>query len=1256
MTTVTFGPSQPLGRRTIADANNALASGDIAQFEPIDQSGPFLTSTRLVMQAGVKYTSLSPGHKWGIQGMGGIDLGVNGVTLEWYLGDGANLTGSQGLATTAEAKNFTLSQSEFRKYILEAIKSTHGQWADVVAGVTPGTGPDDSGWAVSDVYIHDSAPVGYASNAWFHFGSGLVTHRVTFRRAGAGDHAFYPKGRGLRIYDTLFDDCVAPLSLRCGDQQCHRTYFDNCVNPVTSFPYDKTGLGGKQALYNTVLRLCRDGFGGGPLLFFDENNHEAGALLVHADYSVVVHTLTILDSSTAAQGFDFRDFTIAGRTVKLRNVAHGKFVTAPYRSGYTAANLDSDYNSYPNGGKPAAEAHSITPASNATSEVTLLPAVGSALLGAGTSTPDGTDFTPPRADIGFQGYPAPATGGVVTPVLEPTLVAQGSSATPGGTLSTVPLVGDDVFYALIFNQNNLGDLTVTPPSGYTLEVSRTLADKAAVYVVRRRWTAGDPSSGPITLPTWLIQDAVPVNQARGYETYCWIARGTHPTTPVAGSATNATVGGAGLAGNSGTTTIGTPPPGAWLVALFVGKPGQTPQTHNLDTANSIPTTGWTKRNGGTDVLQGTANGSASITGSTWSQSLATGVSSQAKVALTFTVAAQYVAMVMQIAPAAGGSSDTTPPDNPTNLRGDLAGTTVTVVADPTDYGTVGPPPPPPPPPGGGFADVGPPVNWWKLTTEGGLRPPLDSYDPTALFGPRTRDYYDNVALRAVDRGSAITGASATYYPRILGLTIASIDFSDPAHFKINIAQKQPPPSVYFAGASIRVQDISSIGGAAGAFKPKKPNGTYVVQSVTGTGPWQITFTTGANTTSGTYNPDSGFAIGLAEARMDTIYLIDVTEASIGSASDSHGPLFLPLNPAAPLNTPANPWVLQPGRCNNLKILGNSAARGTGKASLNVLIPPWFDVTNAAPEYATYGQFADPQLYNPYCHVEWTNVHLDVRGMGLKALTGGYPGTTPNYSVALGHEVTIHGVTYQGLMIPSGEAMGYGGCSGLVSQVMSHDFCYDANKFGTGATNLRWEFCSFFRNRQLVIAGGGHTDCFQFWDLINTTLGSFTDLRGDVWPIAPTWFRCYFESGGNAMLFGNTGGGSGTGTISDCWALECVAATGNKFCSMDGMDNPGARRCLVNGVPEGSGTPPMVGVRPTPLGLGNVEPQDTPPCAQDGNHPCSRGLVIWPDPTTAPDLANLKVNADGSTTPLDRPTFGAGDCGDPGPSGCYDYQN
>jgi hypothetical protein len=1246
--TVTIGPTQTSGKRTIADANAlTLAAGDVVQFESIDESGPFTAPTRLQARAGVTYRSLDFGHKWGLQGLGGVDLaGVNDVTIEDFLGDGQQLSGSLGILSTGSTSSLrlTLDRYELCNYENSALRAQHGQRTNF-EGTGSIAGPDDVGWVMRNGYHHDNAfgvfGGGHVSDCELH-GFGAVLDRVVFRNTGLLDHALYPDARGLRMNDVQFDKCgtssTTAFTFRCGDQLAYRLYFDGCINPVAYFPYDKTGLGGIFALYGAVFRGC-SAPGGGALIFIDDANGETGAFHQVADQDAVLAGITILDSTTGGQVLDFRDFTaVAGRNVKLRNIAMGKNVTVPFAAGYTAGKLDSDYNAYPNGGKPAGETHSIAPSTLTVSEATLLPTSGSALISAGTTSVD-ANYTPRKPDIGFQGYPAPPSAATpVAEIMAPTLLTKTSSATPSGTLGTTPAPGDIVVYALGFNQNNLGDLTVTPPSGFNLDVSRSVTDRVGLYATTRKWVSGDA----LALPAWHLQDSVPADQARNCEVWAAIYRGQDGTTaiPTGGAVQGGNTAGQ-TAGATAATTIATPRPGSALVGFAVGKPGQTAPTHSLDTATSTPsgtTAGdrWNKRD---EQLQGTANGSSAITMSAYSGVLDATHAEQAKLAVLFSVAAQWAAVAIEIQPpVGGGTADTTPPDAPANLQLEsVTATSIVVKADPTDYGTVS---------GGGggggggggagWTDPGPPMQWYKFTQDGGLRPSPTSRDPSAAVGPRAADYYSNLSLRQTLRGAAQPASAVTYYPRSLGLNILAIDFSDPAHFKVTLDAAPPPGSglgLWQVGKVVQVRDASSTGGSAGAFKPKKPNGQYTIQSISGQ---IVTFNTGANTTSGTYDPDSGYAILDELKRTEAVSMIDVTETSIASAGDSHGPLFLPLdpNPATPKNTPTNPWVLQPGFTNYLSIAGNvSSLDNGGAASLNILIPPWFDVINAGADYAANGMFADAQLLNPFCHIEFANCNLFVQdGMGAYGITGGKPGSTPAYSAPLGTA---------NLVIPVGEAIGWGGCSGVVRGLMNQDFCYDGNKWGNGAKNLVWEYCTNFRMRNLVVSGGGHTDGYQVWWLENDGLGPWTDDTGRLWARRPTWYRCYFEAGGNAMLFLNSAqtGHVSPPVIKSTYALECIAGTGNKFLLTAGCHDAGAIRCLVNGVPKDAGTPPMVGVRPQPHDYGDND--QVLPCSQTSTgsgswHPCPSGLLWWPDPggPNAAD-ANLSVLEDGSTVPIDR---------------------
>jgi hypothetical protein len=509
-----------------------------------------------------------------------------------------------------------------------------------------------------------------------------------------------------------------------------------------------------------------------------------------------------------------------------------------------------------------------------------------------------------------------------------------------------------------------------------------------------------------------------------------------------------------------------------------------------------------------------------------------------------------------------------------------------------------------------FFNVGSPVNWWKLTTAGGLRPSFTSYDSTSRVGPRASTFYDAQttilagcnARRGVLRGTPRTDLD--YWPRVLGSDVQSL--SGGTNLLVGVSNA----ALYTVGQVVYLDNCvgkDPTSGKSLALSPS-PNGkVYTVKSKSGS---TLTMNEGwvPNAGSGIYDASTPGYLG-AQKKNDTVYEVNVTQATIGTLRDSVGPLFALEHPGSP-NSATNRWVWQGGKCHRMYLTGNTdAATNGGHASLFIRIKPNLDVVNASAEMTLHDFTArDPQLFNPFCHVEWQNVDAAVEdGMVTEGMCGG-----------LHSYVTLGGLSY-----PVGEGFGFGGCSGIWQGVMQGDLCYDAHFGGQGAANIQWWYCSDHRNRMIVAAGGGHTDDYQLKDVHNETLPAAHDQTG------ATWYRCYLESGGNAMVFQNSAGTAGSAShyIDNCWALECIFGTGNKAFDMAACRNGGARRCLFNGVTEGVGG--MVGKKPTPLDLGN----------NNLTHPYPTGNLVWPD-TTHPD-ANLLVALDGSKTAIARVAIPSG---------------
>jgi hypothetical protein len=757
-------------------------------------------------------------------------------------------------------------------------------------------------------------------------------------------------------------------------------------------------------------------------------------------------------------------------------------------------------------------------------------------------------------------------------IQDPTFMTKASSPTPGGTLAVTPQVNDYVYYVVAFNQSNLGDLSANAPSGWTVVAQRSTTDRVAVYVARRKWQAGDST----TLPTWLIQDSVPTSQARNWTTWSAVLRGVDPTLQEVGFAGFGSTAGTAN-GNTGVTSIGTLPSNGYLMAFMVGKPGAAPQAHTFRAADSVPTSGWTK-SGGTDQLQGTAAGAASISVSAWYQALSGGAQSQGKLAVDFVGATeQYAGVVLEVSPAGGA-----PPSGSAQsaLISGIASTEKVGKPGVTQSG-----------PGGGTFIPGKPSNWNKAVSAGGHIPSLTVFSPNAKFGPQTSDYYTNATVRSQPRGVLNTAATTPensyyYYPRSRGYTAISI--TPGAHFQIELDKAPPTTGVnaWTVGAQVYLNDF--IGTSAGNLNPK-PDGKWTIQSISGT---TVTFVESYTLTSGVYNTNSpGYAMLVSQRGGDNYYEVNLTQAQI----EAHA--VCPQTGTPYFTQDADGyWRWTGGYTNRLVLTGTTAW------SLKVRVPGNLDVVNAAPGFmSNIDRFAPGDL-NPYCCFQITNLTVDFNGMALLGMCGG----TMAYSQNLG-----------GYYLPQGEAISYNGISGVFAGVMNRGFVYDANKIGNSNKNLIWKNCLNYRNELCagIVLGpngetgnGGHTDCYQIWSLDNTGL-----------PFGvPTWEWVFMQCGGNGMVFANEAGGSGTGhLIANAWCQYVMAFIGNKWLSLSASQDMGARLCWVNADPAAVKKPDAIEVSSNDI----------------VSHPFTRSTVLFPE-TTHPD-ANMYVDANGGMTPIDR---------------------
>jgi hypothetical protein len=489
---------------------------------------------------------------------------------------------------------------------------------------------------------------------------------------------------------------------------------------------------------------------------------------------------------------------------------------------------------------------------------------------------------------------------------------------------------------------------------------------------------------------------------------------------------------------------------------------------------------------------------------------------------------------------------------------------------------------------------GPSQYWGNFATDAthpGHCPSLTVFKSTCKFGPQTSTYYDNATARSQPRGTLINSDNGKYYyyPRSLGHDVTAI--TSGTFFTITSAGLVSEG--VSIGESILLNDLVGTN-ASGGLHPRI-DGTYTVKSVSGN---NITFNE-SWTGTGVYDAaHPGYAIKLSKRKNENYYEVNLTQAQIEAHAvcPQTGTVFF-------TQDTDGYWRWTGGYCNRWIVTG------TGVATLKIRVPGNLDVINASPEWATYGLDGDPQIMNPYCCVQWNGVLADVNGMSCQATAGG----TMAYGIPLGTSTTIHGTTYaDGLAFPQGESISYQDVQGLFQGVINIGYFYDAEKLGGQIGPIQWKNCCHRKNKNAEASGGGHTDCYQVFDMDNTGLGN-----------EPTFEYVSFQAGGNSQFFLNSAAGGGGGLINNVWAYHCIAWKGNKFCDFAGSSNVGARACWVAHDPAHTD---ILDHQPTAIDFGNGPP----------NHPYPTGTVIWPL-TTDPN-ANLYVDTLGATTPIDRPAF------------------
>lgn len=465
-------------------------------------------------------------------------------------------------------------------------------------------------------------------------------------------------------------------------------------------------------------------------------------------------------------------------------------------------------------------------------------------------------------------------------------------------------------------------------------------------------------------------------------------------------------------------------------------------------------------------------------------------------------------------------------------------------------GTSAPTPPPPPP---GAPVIGPSNTWNSL-----IRGLATWYGPTAIYNPATQ-------VDASDPASPLhpfTVSTTKAYPKgstqvnIADKTVPGVSNSTTCHITTVAAHG------FSDGNHVIIGAIKGMGGSITSdfYVKKTSNTTFDIYTDAGlTTPFDSSGL-GAQTNG---NGAPGY-VGIYTT--ETYNVTTLSAANItGGAFPQDGDGYYRID---------NFWTHQ------LVVTGSMASsiktQINGSTATKLRMGNWL-VKNLRND-------SNPQDLNPYTgHSEFNGVLVHLHDFQSYKGCGG----TNSYDAS---------------GIPQGQTIGWANASGLVENFYHEQFVYDAQHVGSTSYSLHWRYGSYGRNDNATV--GSHTDCFQVVDLDNT----------DLWIPSKTytWSFIYMSSGGNACLFLNNQGGSGSVLYAIADA-NCVYAYGNKAFDLAGCDHSGGVGGYINGATGGPNA--------TPKGF-NI-PYDvsgTPGNPANGPHPAPTNPVGCPpivlvDPVT-----------------------------------------
>jgi hypothetical protein len=400
MATYLIGPTQPVGRRTVADANSLtgiMHPGDFVFFEPGTYTG------NLFAAKGVYYSCVVDDQYFTLaNGTLAVD---DNCTVDHFKLDGSGGTSSAAVAPVGSvdgAKNVTLSNYEIKNFSSYAIRNDQGQWNS--------TTQDDSGWLMVNGYHSNNGST--TTYDTLINGSNCIFRNVTWENLGFSRSPIRIVGRGTRVEDTcVFRGCDGIL-VQAGNVVISGEFI-GCFKVMNWSSQDASGLGGEVCVVNVIA----DGQ--------SVMNHIADlSTTTQPDGSALAPVRFVFANITAinpdpinGNGLFIKNMTNASRFVRVRNCAFGPgFQDNGIEGAYNATYGSVDYCFFQRSqaiNTTKEGVHSFKADDIKINATTYLPLGDSPLLRAGTNSVGYSDqanaleVQPRVPDVGWMGVLAP---------------------------------------------------------------------------------------------------------------------------------------------------------------------------------------------------------------------------------------------------------------------------------------------------------------------------------------------------------------------------------------------------------------------------------------------------------------------------------------------------------------------------------------------------------------------------------------------------------------------------------------------------------------------------------------------------------------------------------------------------------------------------------------------------------------------------------------------------------------------------------